>query len=154
MSCICTFTEPGSVYPVLNPNKINGPGPYQGAYGFAWDLVEVKVEEDDSLGPCQMRVGLQVANQITWAKDILAWNYCKGDKVASVATQDADKGPHFMLIEKGDCSSGTDTLLLRKMMAFRQMTGLYVFRHEDFWVYWGGKKVTVTWDRDDVGTGV
>lgn len=154
MSCVCAYTDPGSVYPVIDPRRIAGPPPFNFGYVFAWDGVVVTVEEDTSLGNCQMLVGLKAGPGVTWEKDVLAWNYCTGGPVSSVTTRDANRGPNFMLVSRSLCSSGANTLLLRKLMTWNQMTGLYTFQPNDLWDFWGGMKVTITWVGDTGGSNV
>jgi hypothetical protein len=154
MSCLCAYTDPGSVYPVIDPLRTSSQIPQVYGYGFAWDWVRITVDDDATLGPgaCRMRVVL--VSRVTNDKSIAAWNYCTNSIVDSVATIGRDKGPHEMIVERGNCHAGAHTLLLRKAMAFSVMTGLYTLASGDLWTYWGGKKVTFAWMGEDGGSGV
>jgi hypothetical protein len=59
-----------------------------------------------------------------------------------------------MVIQKANCQSGSNTLLLRKAMAFGTMTGLHTLQSDDLWAFWGGKKVTFQWVRENTGSGI
>lgn len=154
MSCICAYTDPGSVYPVIDPRRCAGDRPLRFGYGFAWDYLRIDVDEAPSLTNCEMLVGLEAAPNISWQKDILAWNYCLGGPVSSVTTKDSNRGPNYMLVRKADCYSGANTLLLRKLMSWNQMTGLYTLNSREMWDFWGGMKVTFRWVGDQSGSGV
>jgi hypothetical protein len=153
MACAIYYSDPGSVYPVWDPRRTAGEFPMSFGYKMAWDIVIITIDKTFSLTNCQMLVGLEAGPGITWQKDILAWNYFLGGPVASVTTVDQNTGPNFMLIQKGNCLTGAHTLLLRKLMN-TQMTGLYTLQSADLWTFWGGKKVTLTWVKDDGGSGV
>jgi hypothetical protein len=153
MSCICAYTDPGSVYPVLDPRRTPGSSPFGFGYYFYEDGVAILVEEDPSLTNCQMLVGLSVQPGM-WNKEVLAWNYCLGTSVSSVAAGGQNTGPNYMLIQKAQCFSGANTLLLRKAKFLGIMTGMYTFQSTDLWNFWGGMKVTLDWQFDDQGSGV
>jgi hypothetical protein len=125
-------------------------------YSFAWDVLEVTVEEDPTLhfSSCNMRVVLKSDPSVTWAKSIVGWNYFTNSPVGEVKTSGSDHGPHEMIVSHGRCSAGAHTLLLRKSRTiFNVMTGLYTLYSDDLWTYWGGKKVTFTWLADDDRSG-
>jgi hypothetical protein len=157
MSCVCFYTDPGSVYPVIDPLRASAtPLPQIYGYGFAWDWVSISVDNDLTLAPggCKMRIVLMTGTGVTAPKSIAAWNYCTNSQVSSVSTSGADHGPHEMIVDRGSCFGAVDTLLLIKPMAFNVMTGMYTLKSDDLWAYWGGKKVTFTWREDSFGSGI
>jgi hypothetical protein len=152
VTCVCAYTDPGSVYPAIDPTRFPSDPPHVYAYGFAWDFVIVTVSDDASLTNCQMRVSL--ASEVTWAKELAGWNYCNGGKVSTVSTSGSNRGPNAMLLQRGSCGSGADTLLFSKAMTFGALTGLYTLSSNELWTFWGGKSVRFDWVGDGGGSNV
>ncbi|MBX7110654.1 MAG: hypothetical protein K1X87_02265 [Dehalococcoidia bacterium] len=132
MSWVIAFTDPGSVYPVIDPRRFGGDRPLMFGYGFAQDLVRVDLRENPNITNCQMLVDLEVRPSVALPKNIQAWNYASGT-VSSIHAGGA------MLLNRADGPVGTHTLLLN---------GLYSFRSSELWDLWGGYTVTFRWIRD------
>lgn len=152
MSCICTYVDPGSVYPAIDPRRVAGELPQRYGYGFAQDGVGITVAEAASLGACQMLVELSVAPGLA-AKDVMAWNYCVGGPVGSISGGGGIAGTTSMLVRRGQCFAGTHTLLLRKHF-WHGMAAMYSFPSDELWRHWGGMRVTIDWTRDNAGSGL
>ena len=60
-------------YPVIDPYRTAGAGPYHYGYAFAWDGVEVTVTRNFSLTRCRMRV--ELSSSLTETKEIQAFNF-------------------------------------------------------------------------------
>ena len=146
--CVVT-TSLGSqwFYPVADPYRTAGLGPWNYGYLFAWDGVQVTVERDPALSRCRMRI--ELSGNVTETKEIDAWNFFKDNWVDRVGTAPLDL-PTAMVIEKRGpgqpCAVGTDTVVLvRYLKGPRGRTAMYSFPSQDFWDFWGGCAVTFTW---------
>ena len=167
-TCVtANYLDVRSIYPVLDPRRTAGPGPYSYGYGFASDFVQIDVERNPSLTTCQMMVKFtqlspsrQVTGVVTWfdngpeGKEIQAYNMGSNRVVSSVGT--ASLGfPSSMTIQKATCPSGSgvDTVILCRYFAWpRGRTALYTFDAQDFWDFWGGYTVTFNWLSDTGGS--
>jgi hypothetical protein len=156
-ACIYIGREPASMYPVLDPYRTAGRGPYEYAYGLAWDGIQVTVNRFPSspLTRCQMRVDL--VTSLREFKEIQAWNLFANNFVDRIGT--APGLQNRMVIQRPtpgtNCGSGTDTLVLARYFAWpRGRTALYSFIPTDFWDCWGGCDVTINWLFDHVGSGI
>jgi hypothetical protein len=135
-------------YPVADPYRTAGAGPYAYGYVFAWDVVVVVVAPNVSLSRCQMRVELSVDSILAETKEIQAFNFYNDtwhnqiDSVPGGAVS-------AMTIEKrkpGEgCGAGTDTVVLARATAFGPKA-FYTFGAIDFWDFWGGCTVTFMWE--------
>ena len=149
----CVFT--GSLgtqwfYPVTDPYRTAGAGPYRYGYLFAWDAVVVTVARNFSLSRCQMRVELSVPSTLTETKEIQAFNgyndtwHNQIDSVPGGAVT-------AMTIEKrkpGEgCGAGTDTLVLARPDLLGPKA-FYALGAVDLWDFWGGCTVTFSWQTD------
>jgi hypothetical protein len=149
--------NPSSFYPVVDPRRTAGPGPYAYGYGFAWDVVIVYVERISALQSCEMTVVLK--SSLSETKEIQAWNYYANNIVDSIYTFGSGQ-PISMTIRKAGatgqaCGTGGDTLVLCRHFAWpRGRTALYCFPAEDLWDFWGGCRVTFDWRSDTVGSGI
>jgi hypothetical protein len=156
--CFTTdYLDARSRYPVLDPRRTAGQGPYNYGYGFAFDAVQVTVERRPGPSRCEMEVVLQATPGLG-AKGILAWNFFGNTYVDSVGTRAADKTS--MVIRKEGipgraCGTGTDTVVLGRWdpspVGWQAM---YYFPPQDFWDFWGGCKVTFMWITDRAGSGL
>ena len=55
--CITANTlDPRSIYPVLDPRRFAGTGPFHFACTFAWDAVQIDVGRNTGMPSCQMVV--------------------------------------------------------------------------------------------------
>ena len=58
-ACIApTNIDPSSVYPVLDPRRTAGSGPYAYGYGLCWDVIEIDVVRNSTLRPFEMTVAI------------------------------------------------------------------------------------------------
>jgi hypothetical protein len=135
-------------YPVIDPYRTAGEGPYHYGYVFAWDAVEITVTRDLSRPRCKMRV--EITSSLAETKEIQAFNFFNNtwhDQIDS----DPTGAVTAMTITKWksgqDCSAGTDTVVLARATAFGPKA-FYTFGTVDFWDFWGGCTVRFSWVRD------
>ena len=138
-------------YPVLDPRRVAGTGPFKFGYTLAADGIVIGVARDPSLSHCQMRVDL--VSTLAEPKDILAWNLFANVSVDRIGS--AGLGlPSSMTIRRSSsmglsCGQGTDSVVLRRRDApFSNWTAWYWFSPPDFWDFWGGCNVTFEWFSD------
>lgn len=135
-------------YPVIDPYRIPGAGPYAFGYIFAWDAVEVTVTRN-SVSRCKMNVEL-TSTLPTETKEIQAFNFYNNTWHDQI---DSDPGGAVtsMTITKwkaGEaCSAGTDTVVLARASVYGPQA-FYTFGTNDFWDFWGGCTVRFSWQRD------
>ena len=71
--CVTTnYLDPNSIYPVLDPRRTAGPGPYNYGYALAWDGIVITVARNPALSSCQMTIVF--SSTLTEPKEIQAWN--------------------------------------------------------------------------------
>ena len=155
--CVTTnYLDPSSVYPVLDPRRTPGPGPYRYGYALAWDGIMITVARTPALSSCQMTIVF--SSTLTEGKEIQAWNLFNNsfaDRIGSAGLGLASS----MNIRRAwgpgrACGAGTDTLVLCRYFAWpRGRTALYSFPAQDFWDFWGGCTVTFSWFSDTAGSG-
>ncbi len=155
--CVTTnYLDPSSVYPVLDPRRTPGPGPYRYGYALAWDGIMITVARTPALSSCQMTIVF--SSTLTEGKEIQAWNIFNNsfaDRIGSAGLGLASS----MNIRRAwgpgrACGAGTDTLVLCRYFAWpRGRTALYSFPPQDFWDFWGGCTVTFSWFSDTAGSG-
>ena len=153
MSCITTNSlDFRSIYPVLDPRRTAGPGPFAYAYNLASDRVEFDVKRLTGLSACEMFVNFTTT--LTEGKQIQAWNIFNNNFVQSVGSSGLGL-QNSMHIMKASCGAGVDTIILCRDFAWpRGMTALYTFMPNDFWDFWGGCAVNLTWVDDTIGSGL
>ena len=140
-------------YPVLDPRRTAGTGPFRYAYNLAADGIVVIVARDSSLSSCEMRVDL--LSTLAEPKDILAWNFCADADVDRIGSPGLGL-PSSMTIRKSmstglGSGQGADTVILRRRdNVFHNWTPWYWFPVQDFWDFWGGCNVTFDWQNDYV----
>ena len=149
MTCIYTSSlNPRWFYPVIDPYRTAGPGPYVYGYRFAWDAVIVTVARDSSLSRCQMKV--ELASTLPGPKQIQAFNLYN-DTWHDQIDSDPSGAVTAMTIEKRKsgqgCSAGTDTVVLARA-EWLGPKGMYAFPSGDLWDFWGGCTVTFRWVAD------
>ncbi len=149
MSCVCAYSDFGFTYPVIDPLRVGSELPHAYAYAFVEDGMDITVAEDRTLTPCMMTVELRVAPGLR-PKQLWAWNYCIQGPVLTMTAGGSITGTTSMLVRRGQCSSGTHTVVLIKGDAFNTM---YKFRSDQLWAFWGGKRVTIDWHTDSRGSG-
>jgi len=138
-------------YPVLDPHRTAGPGPFRYAYVLAGDGIEIEVKRSGKLDGCEMRLILKTT--LAEGKDILAWNFFRNDLVGRIGSPGLGL-PAAMKIRRTlsmglPCGQGTDTVVLRRRdAAFGNWTAWYWFSPPDFWDFWGGCNVTFDWVSD------
>jgi hypothetical protein len=138
-------------YPVIDPRRVAGPGPFRFGYNLAHDALVVGVARNPKLSHCEMRVNL--VTSLVEGKDILAWNFFSATNVGRIGS--AALGlPSSMKIRRSSsmglsCGQGTDTVVLRRRdAAFGNWTAWYLLQTPDFWDFWGGCDVTFDWFSD------
>jgi hypothetical protein len=154
--CVATTVfDPTNVYPVLDPRRTAGPGPYFYGYRLNWDDLQINVQRTRSLSSCQMLVQLLAA--VTETKEIQAWNMFSNNFVDSISSSNGVLAS--MTIRKAgapglSCGTGADTVVLCRDFSWpRGRTALYTFPPQDFWDFWGGCTVTFNWVFDTMGSG-
>jgi hypothetical protein len=151
------YLDTRSCYPVLDPRRTAGPGPYNYGYAFAKDGVQVTVARRPGPSSCVMGVVLASAPGLD-KKGILAWNFHGRTFVDYVGNRGGD--PTSMVIRKEGspgqaCGTGAGTVVLGRWD--RDPVGWqaqYYFPLEDFWDFWGGCTVTFLWITDQRGSGL
>jgi hypothetical protein len=157
---VCIFTnylDPTWSYPVLDPRRTAGPGPYRYGYGFYWDVVIVTVERKPGFSSCEMEVAL--TSTLAQTKGIQTWNLYRNTWQDLISTSGSGQ-PVSMVIQRAwgpghACGTGTDTVVLNQLWGWPTgWKALYYFSPQDFWDFWGGCQVTFNWVSDTVGSGV
>jgi hypothetical protein len=155
--CICMATGiPGLTQSLSSLNPLPAPLPGQNfiliAVGlfFPWppiisDVLRLVVEPGApfGIGPSEMLVSL--ASEVGWAKEIIAWNLCRG-RLASVFQGGANSTPSFMRLQRG--CDGTDTIVFRKPGFLGIWDNIANFDFALFWTVFGGRRLTFTWIGD------
>ena len=154
--CVTTnYLDPGSIYPVLDPRRTAGPGPYAYGYNLAWDSMVVRVQRTPALSNCQMTIVF--SSMLAEAKEIQAWNLFANsfvDRIGSASGLSSSMNIQRAWGPGRSCGQGTDTLVLCRYFAWpRGRTALYSFPAQDFWDFWGGCTVTFEWFDDTHGSG-
>lgn len=154
--CVATTVfDPTNVYPVLDPRRTAGPGPYFYGYRLNWDDLQINVQRNPVLSSCQMLV--QLLAVVTETKEIQAWNMFSNNFVDSISSSNGVLSS--MTIRKAgapgvSCGTGADTVVLCRDFSWpRGRTALYTFPPQDFWDFWGGCTVTFNWVFDTMGSG-
>jgi hypothetical protein len=137
-------------YPVFDPYRTAGPGPYHYGYLFAWDGVEVTVTRNfSSLDRCRMRV--ELSSSLPEIKEIQAFNLFNDtwhDQIDSLPGSSAVASMTIMKRMPGQgCGTGTDTLVLARGTPFGPKA-FYTFPWDDLWDFWGGCTVRFSWVGD------
>jgi hypothetical protein len=135
-------------YPVIDPYRTAGAGPYNYGYVFAWDAVTITVTRNFSLSRCRMRV--ELSSSLPNTKEIQAFNFFN-NTWDDFLDADPSGAVTAMTIKKRKpaegCDMGTDTLVLA-MATNIGPKGLYAFPTDDLWDFWGGCTVRFTWVAD------
>lgn len=138
-------------YPVLDPHRTAGAGPWRYGYVLAADGIEIDVKRNGKLDGCEMQLNL--TSTLAEGKDVLAWNFFRNDFVGRIGSPGLGL-PASMKIRRTlsmglPCGQGTDTVILRRRdAAFGNWTAWYWFSPPDFWDFWGGCNVTFDWISD------
>ena len=153
MSCITTNTlDVRSIYPVLDPRRTAGGGPFAYGYNLADDGIEFDVNRLTGLPACEMFVNFSTS--LTEGKLIQAWNLFNNNFTLSVGSSTLGL-QNSMHIKKASCTTGVDTIILCRDLGFpRGITAFYTFMPNDFWDFWGGCAVNITWVTDTMGSGL
>ena len=147
--CIVSSSLPSDwFYPVIDPYRTAGAGPYNYGYVFAWDAVVITVTRDLSRPRCKMRV--EIISTLAETKEIQAFNFYNNTSHDQIDS-DPTGALTSMTITKWksgqDCSAGTDTVVLARAGQFGPKL-MYTFGTNDFWDFWGGCTVRFTWVAD------
>lgn len=154
--CVTTIPlDPRSIYPVLDPRRTAGPGPFNYGYVFAWDAVLVTVVRNSALASCQMTVDF--SSTLSESKEIQAWNLFNNNFVDRIGSDSLGLLSSMVIQKAGSpgqpCGAGADTVILCRYFAWpRGRTALYTFSPQDFWDFWGGCTVTFEWISDTQGS--
>jgi hypothetical protein len=156
--CVAANTlDPSSIYPVCDPRRTAGPGPYNYGYALAWDGLVITVVRDSALASCQMTVDF--SSTLSEGKEIQAWNFFNNNFVDRIGSSSLGLLSSMVIQKAGNpglsCGSGADTVILCRYFAWpRGRTALYSFDPQDFWDFWGGCTVTFDWFSDTQGSGI
>ena len=148
---VCVFTSSLGTqwfYPVIDPYRTAGAGPYHYGYAFAWDGVEVTVTRNFSLTRCRMRV--ELSSTLTETKEIQAFNFFNDtwhDQIDSLPGGAVTAMTIMKRMPGESCGAGTDTVVLARATPFGPRA-FYTFPSDDLWDFWGGCTVRFTWVAD------
>lgn len=107
---------------------------------FSGDALLLVVEPGLGIPRDEMVVGL--ASRVRWAKEIYAWNLCRG-KLASVHQSGPNTTPTYMLLRQ-ECY-GAHTIVFTKPQFWGVWADVANFDYRRFWDVFGGCKLTFTW---------
>jgi hypothetical protein len=155
--CICMATGiPGTTQSLSAVNPLPAPPPgrsfitigvslfVSNIWGstFSGDTLLLRVDPGAAfgIGPGQMQVGL--ASSVSWAKEIYAWNLCRG-RLASVHQSGPNSTPSFMMLTRG--CNGADTIIFTKPQFGGIWADVANFDFTLFWTVFGGRRLTFTW---------
>lgn len=112
---------------------------------FSGDTLKLTVEPGApfGIGPNEMKVGL--ASRTNWAKEIYAWNLCKG-KLASVHQSGPSGVANYMLLTRG--CNGADTIVFTKPQFGGVWADVANVSGSGFWPVFEGRQLTFTWLTD------
>jgi hypothetical protein len=154
------FLDPRNVFPVLDPRRTAGTGPYKYGYMLTWDGLQVTVTRDPALSNCEMTVVATAATLLPPEKmDIWGLNLFSNAWTTGVGTAATGLPTDMRIRRRGrlgqSCNDGTDTVLLR----CSKERGIwpaseYLFAPEDFWDFWGGCTVQFDWVSNTSGSGL
>ncbi len=138
-------------YPVLDPRRTAGSGPFRYGYVLAADGIGISIKRNPSLDSCEMRLTLKTT--LVEGKDILAWNFFRNDLVGRIGSPGLGLSSTMKIRRSSSmglpCGLGADTVVLRRRdAAFGNWTAWYWFSPPDFWDFWGGCNVTFDWISD------
>src|SRR5947209_7471104 len=144
-------------YPVIDPWRVAGAGPYLFGYNLAWDGLVIEVARSATLPHCQMQVRLSTT--LNEPKDILAWNLYGSTQTDRIGSPGLGLQSSMLvssaLPPSQACGQNTDTLVLRRKRPWPDgWTAFYWFPPQDLWDFWGGCDVTFTWFEDRAGSGL
>jgi hypothetical protein len=150
--------HPNSIYPVIDPRRTAGLGQYFYGYEFGWDALIIRVGKFATPG-CSMTVDLRTA--LSEPKEIQSWNLFSNtfnDSIVIPTVGVSNPRNSMTLTRAGSsglaCGAGTDTVVLCRHFAWpRGRTALYTFDPQDFWDFWGGRRVTFEWISDTIPQG-
>src|SRR5215469_7631178 len=156
-TCVTTnYLDPHSIYPVLDPRRTAGAGPYSYGYAFAWDAIQIDVVRFQTIPSCTMTVNF--TSTLAEGKEIQAWNLFSNnfvDRVGSARLGLSSSMTFRRAWGPGqNCGGGADTVVLCRYFAWpRGRTALYTFPPQAVWDFWGGCTVTFDWLSDTQGSG-
>jgi len=109
------------------------------------DVLSLRVEPGApfGIGAGQMQVGL--ASAVNWAKEIYAWNLCRG-QLATLHQPGPSAIPIFMTLTRG--CDGDDTIVFRKPQFAGIWGDVANFDFTLFWTVFDGQRLTFTWVAD------
>jgi hypothetical protein len=158
--CICMATGiPGTTQSLSSVNPLPPPPPGTNVVTiavallvnniagptFSGDTLRLTVEPGTpfGIGSGQMHVGL--ASAVNWAKEIYAWNLCRG-RLATLHQPGPSTTPTFMTLTRA--CDGADTIVFRKPQFGGVWADVGNFDFTLFWTVFGGRRLTFTWLTD------
>jgi hypothetical protein len=141
--CICMAAGiPGSTLSLAGLNPLPQGNLLLSVRFSTGDLLRLLVEPGApfGIGANQTQVGL--ASSVSWAKEIVAWNLCRG-RLSSVFQATTNSTPTFMLLQRG--CDGADTIIFRKPGFLGIWYDIGHFDDRLFWTVFGGRRLTFTW---------
>jgi len=148
---VCVFTTSlGSqwFYPVTDPYRTAGAGPYHYGYAFAWDTVEVTVTRSFPLDRCRMSV--ELSSSLPETKEIQAFNLFRDTWHDQIDSRPGGAVAAMTIMKRmpgQGCGAGTDTVVLARATPFGPKA-FYTFPTDDLWDFWGGCTVRFSWVSD------
>jgi hypothetical protein len=111
---------------------------------FSGDSLILGVEDGAAYGlsPDDMHVGLATHRTVTWAKEIYAWQPCRG-RLAAVTVPANSRSATYMFLKRG--CNGPDTIVFTKPQWWGIWADVGHYRISRFWKQFGGKRLTFTW---------
>jgi hypothetical protein len=110
-----------------------------------WALLRLSPGATMGIGPNQMLLGL--ANRTDWAKEVWGFNICTG-LLGSVFQGGRNPIARTMVLEKGFCREGADTIVFRKPGFLGIWYFVGHFDPSSFWEAFGGTVAMFEWFDD------
>jgi hypothetical protein len=82
-----------------------------------------------------------------WGKELVGWDACNRRGLSRVTTQDSNRGPHWMKINRPRCNDGVYTIVFRKQGFGGLWFDMYHLESQAFWRNLGGREVDFEWVR-------
>ena len=112
--------DSSSIYPVPDPRRTAGAGPFNYAYSFAWDSVSVTVDRSHPLSRCEMTVNF--SSTLSEAKEIQAWNIFSNNFVDRIGSSSLGLQTSMLIRRAGTpgqtCGMDADTVILCRYFAW------------------------------------
>jgi hypothetical protein len=148
---VCVFTTSlGSqwFYPVIDPYRTAGAGPYHYGYVFAWDAVEITVTR--SFPQDRHTMSVELSSSLPETKQIQAFNLFRDTALDHIDSHPGGAVASMTVMKRmpgQGCGAHTDTLVLARATPFGPKA-MYTFPSDDLWDFWGGCTVRFSWVSD------